>query len=100
MIPTHVLYLPMKCTGEAGESLDLSLQGQGFLVVFVLDHSLRCLHHLSERDLPSVPQHHAEHVVVLPGKKKLVIFTGQRYNALGLEVASLPKLRVSDPLHR
>lgn len=66
----HVLYLPMQCTGEAGESLDLSLQGQGFLIVLVLDHPLRRLHHLSERDLPSVPQHHAEHVVVLPGKKK------------------------------
>lgn len=65
-VPTRVLYLPMQCTGEAGESLDLSLQGQGFLIVLVLDHPLRRLHHLSERDLPRVSQHHPEHVVVLP----------------------------------
>lgn len=62
----------MQCTGEARESLDLSLQGQGFLIVLVLDHSLRRLHHLSERDLPRVSQHHPEHIVVLPLKKRLV----------------------------
>lgn len=62
----------MKCAGQAGKSLNLSLQIQSFLIVFVLDHPLWCPDHLSEGDLTGVAQCDAKHIVILLVKQKVM----------------------------